>query len=101
MISNVGGKEVAGKMLKSTTRWDEDGNGIDAFGFNVLPAGIREYSGLFVNMGRTVYFWSATEDIINYVYVLYLSYNYESANLVGRKNNTVSANSVRCLRGSN
>jgi hypothetical protein len=29
-----------GIALKSTTGWDEDGNGTDTFGFNWLPTGM-------------------------------------------------------------
>lgn len=49
LISNVGGEEIAGKMLKSIAGWYDyelsgtgvynDGNGIDKYGFNALPGG--------------------------------------------------------------
>lgn len=38
LVEAVGGENVAGKNLKSTTGWDLCGNGVD-FGFNALPGG--------------------------------------------------------------
>ena len=33
----IGGKSTAGTKLKSISGWDEEKNGIDAFGFGLLP----------------------------------------------------------------
>jgi uncharacterized protein (TIGR02145 family)/uncharacterized repeat protein (TIGR02543 family) len=62
---------TAGIKLKSTSGWNGDGNGIDAYGFSALPGGhyssidhssngyygAREYSGA----GEHGWWWSATE----------------------------------------
>lgn len=45
LFSAVGGKTAAGKMLKSTSGWNSNGEGLDAFGFSALPAGYRDYRG--------------------------------------------------------
>lgn len=96
LISNVGGEETAGKMLKSMIGWGENGNGVDAFGFNVLPAGGRDICGHFVNAGKSAYFWSATGiDGID-AYSLDLDYSSEDANLDSSLMD--DAGSVRCLR---
>ena len=96
---NVGGSDVAGKMLKSTTGWYDDGNGVDKYGFNVLPAGTRYYDGVFYDAGKYANFWSASEIDENYAYDLDLGYRDESADLLNYDKDY--ANSVRCLRGSN
>ena len=99
LISNVGGSDVAGKMLKSTTGWDENGNGEDTFGFNVLPAGYRNSYSEFVYAGERSVFWSATELSELFAYNLVLLYSGENVLL-----NDIAkgfARSVRCLRGSN
>lgn len=71
LFETVGGRDVAGYMLKSSEGWEEGqwfgGNGIDAFGFNMLPAGFcmsfgcdedhREYSGL----GNDTDFWTLND----------------------------------------
>ena len=99
LMSNVGGCDVAGEMLKSTTGWYDDGNGVDKYGFNVLPAGNRLNLGNFLYAGKGALFWSATEIGESYAYYLDLDYNYESAGLISRTKD--DAYSVRCLRGSN
>ena len=106
LMSNVGGIETAGKMLKSKQGWDsyehefehalQDGNGIDKYGFNVLPAGDRYYDYDFYRAGKNAYFWCATESGENHAYLLDLYYASEHAFLDdGLKD---FAASVRCLR---
>lgn len=96
---NVGGEDVAGKMLKSTTGWYDDGNGVDKYGFNVLPAGIRYYDGVFCDAGKYANFWSATENDGDDAYYLSLDCSSEDAGLLNYDKDYAS--SVRCLRGSN
>jgi len=47
----VGGEDVAGMALKSTSGWNEGGNGTDVYGFSALPAGDRYSSGNFGDVG--------------------------------------------------
>lgn len=101
--SNVGENETAGTMLKSTTGWEESGNGIDMYGFNVLPAGYSlSGGGSFRNAGKVAFFWSATETEYDEgdAYGLYLHYIGGDANL-DNYSFKASAHPVRCLRGSN
>ena len=42
LLAAVGGKENAGKVLKSTSGWSDGGNGTDAFGFSALPGGYHD-----------------------------------------------------------
>jgi uncharacterized protein (TIGR02145 family) len=114
LMSNVGGIETAGKMLKSKQGWEpcehefehalQEGNGIDKYGFNVLPAGLRGIGGDFGYAGIVADFWSATEDLEksfwedleNHAYYLYLDCCRENALLSsGTKDLAIS---VRCLR---
>ena len=55
--------EKAGTKLKSE-KWD----GIDAFGFNALPAGLRSNYGDFDYMGSSAFFWTAAEGDGSYAY---------------------------------
>lgn len=106
LMSNVGGIETAGKMLKSKQGWEpyehefehalQDGNGIDKYGFNALPAGSGGTSGNFFDAGKNTLFWGATERGEYYAYYLLLYYNYETAYLYYLSKN--NAYSVRCLR---
>lgn len=66
LATNVGGSNVAGTKLKSTSGWDEDGNGTDDFGFTVLPVG-REFA-VSLLLGRRGFFWTNTAYDSTYVY---------------------------------
>lgn len=70
LLTAVGGGSTAGKMLKSQSGWYDNGNGIDAYGFSALPAGDRNYYGVFSTPGRSADFWSATEFDFGIPYVL-------------------------------
>lgn len=107
LLTYVGGIETAGKMLKSKQGWDpyehefehalQDGNGIDKYGFNVLPAGIRNDIGRFHVAGKHADFWGATEYGEYLAYLLDLGYHSEDAYLGGNRTKDF-AFSVRCLR---
>jgi uncharacterized protein (TIGR02145 family) len=58
----LGGEDVAGKKMKSTSGWIENGNGSNESGFNGLPGGGRNSNGTFGNQGNYGYWWSAAED---------------------------------------
>lgn len=59
LVDYVGGKEIAGKALKSERGWKENGNGLNAYGFSVFPAGsyVVDYS----YNGYSAQFWSSTD----------------------------------------
>ena len=56
----VGGVNVAGTKLKSSTGWNT-GNGTDDFGFSAFPAGMRA-NGSFSSLGTLARFWDISED---------------------------------------
>ena len=60
--SAVGGVECASEKLRSRNGWYHGGNGSDAYGFTVIPAGARNGSGGYSTFGKEGVFWSATED---------------------------------------
>ncbi len=95
LFTAVGGSSTAGTQLKSTTGWDNSGNGTDAFGFSALPAGFYFY-GNFYNDGYSAYFWSSTEGDGYLAYRMYLDYDPDYAYL--RYLDKVYGFSVRCLR---
>lgn len=59
LANAVGGTNVAGTKLKSSTGWSS-GNGTDDFGFAAFPAGFR-FSGSFYDLSNSAYFWTATQ----------------------------------------
>ena len=71
LIAMVSGDRMtAGRLLKSASGWNKyddeiDGNGVDAFGFAVLPAGYMEARGQIVpssgTIGSFTKIWTATD----------------------------------------
>ncbi len=67
LIDFLGGKDVAGKKMKSTSGWEHDyiydisGNGNNSSGFAGLPGGFRDEAGTCDFLGYYGYWWSSTE----------------------------------------
>jgi uncharacterized protein (TIGR02145 family) len=57
----LGGEDVAGKKMKSTSGWNDDGNGTNSSGFSGLPGGCRYNDGGFGLVGKYGNWWSASE----------------------------------------
>jgi len=92
----VGGEDVAGTALKSTSGWYDDGNGTDTYGFSALPAGYRYSSGDFHDVGGYAYFWGAAGDGTGLACYRYLNYGYE--HVAPSNYGKDDAFSVRCLK---
>lgn len=96
---NVGGENVAGRMLKSEEGWNyysESAKGIDYYGFSALPAGRRDDNGDFNSAGDRAPFWSSSEDNIYYTYDMVLYHKYLGAYLYD--DSKYDAISVRCIK---
>lgn len=72
LIETVGGTDDAVSVLKSKTGWNENGNGVDSYGFSAIPAGYRNSNGEFIYAGYYTYFRSADP---NYYVSLYHYYD--------------------------
>ncbi len=100
LFTAVGGSSTAGTKLKSTSAWNNSGNGTDAFGFSALPAGGRDGYEDYYYEGYYADFWSSTEDSTEdgsdcaYFMRLYYSYDYADLN----NNYKFYGFSVRCLK---
>ena len=101
LCNAAGGKDIAGKNLKSTSGWDdyedESGNGTDAFGFSALPAGSWNKYGISNFEGIFAFFWSSTEDDSNYAYEVFLL-NLTEAAALSSTNVKYNAVPVRCIQ---
>jgi uncharacterized protein (TIGR02145 family) len=101
LIADVGGAEIAGYALKSTSGWFKKGNGTDDYGFNALPAGYRlggseSAPGKFDGIGGYAHFWTATETPDGLAYYMLLDFSSKAAklNAFGKD----EARSVRCVK---
>jgi uncharacterized protein (TIGR02145 family) len=86
-----------GSQMKSTTGWNDDGNGTNTSGFTALPAGYRYYQdGTFQGSGTTAYFWTRTElDAPRGWHRLLLNTNDDINNGAANKQ---AGKSIRCLK---
>ena len=94
LTDNLG--EEAGTKMKSTSGWDNNGNGTNTSGFAGLPGGCRYGSGYFYLIGANGYWWSSSEGVASGAWYRYLGYNNGH---VSRGNDSKQDGfSVRCLR---
>lgn len=97
----LGGKQVAGKILKMETILENEiqiggWNGNNLYGFSALPGGYGFYFGGFDFMGSHGYFWTSTEGSANSAYTRLLSG--EDDVLVRASYFKGGGLSVRCLK---
>jgi uncharacterized protein (TIGR02145 family) len=69
----------AGKNLKSTTGWDNNGNGTDLLGFTALAAGGRGTDGGFYGLGSGGRYWTYTEGSAEHAWYRILFYDNDSS----------------------
>ena len=95
LFSAVGTRGMAGRNLKSTTGWADDGNGVDAYGFSVLPIAFWDVSE-FIARDEFAMFWSSTEVDSDEAELqeFYMSYDSVLHGSFSKK----MALSVRCLK---
>ena len=85
--------------LKSSYGWNNDGNGIDAFGFSVLPAGDR-YERKYDSEGKDAFLWTATQYENNnniYAYAILFSQDNSEWAYFTREPKDAAA-SLRCIK---
>jgi len=94
----LGGKEIAGKMIKAPSGWKKKGNGTNSSGFSALPGGCRNSDG-FEHMKEGAYWWSTSfttyRDVesVNYSYVFY-AFDWISHDVTSKGRGF----SVRCIK---
>ena len=99
LLSTVGGDSLAGNALKSFAGWnsaEDEGNGLDSYGFSGRPAGWKDLTGDYYQVGFFGRFWSISNRSDKHAYTLHLKYNAESGSL--DYTSKESAISVRCVK---
>ncbi|MDR1829150.1 MAG: fibrobacter succinogenes major paralogous domain-containing protein [Candidatus Fibromonas sp.] len=98
LMDYVGGYSVAGRKLKSTSGWYNNGNGTDQYGFSALPGGDGGSDGSFLNVGDYGNWWSANEreDYSDFAYIRYMLYDRDDA--YWSYNYKSNLQSVRCVQ---
>jgi uncharacterized protein (TIGR02145 family) len=100
-VDNVSGSGLydsptAGRYLKATSGWYNNGNGTDQYGFSALPGGGGNSDGSFNNVGDDGNWWGASENYSDNAYNRNMHYGYEDA-LWGSSIKSYLF-SVRCLQ---
>ncbi|MFK5854772.1 MAG: FISUMP domain-containing protein [Bacteroidota bacterium] len=96
LTNYLGGASVAGEKMKSTSGWNNNGNGTNSSGFNALPGGLRHSSRYFDLLGDYSFSWSSTEHIGTNAWYRKLYYNYDA--VIRESSIKWFSYSVRCLK---
>ena len=97
MLSNqLGGEDFAGEKMKSSSGWNNQGNGSNSTGFRGLPGGLCYDSGRCGDVGDYGSWWSASESGDTDAWNRRLDVS--SASLVRSNFNKSYGTSVRCVR---
>ncbi len=92
----LGGENVAGEKMKSTSGWNHNGNGTNSSGFNAFPGGYRTYFGTFYSIGYLSSWWSSSEDSGTIAWHWYL--NYKQSQMYRDTDDKRTGYSVRCIK---
>ncbi len=93
---------LGGRKLKSTSGWSGKSDGMDSFGFNVIPAGFRktsEHIDGFDWLGYATFIWTTAESMFDKSDALGLSMTSGGDRVVlSDENKETTGASVRCLK---
>lgn len=98
LFTAVGGQSVAGKALKSSENWINNGDGLNTYGFSALPAGYASADGgqYFSEMSEAA-FWTA--NIYSSYQAFYISFGYSgNGSHLTTYRGKVIGQSVRCIK---
>ena len=98
LFTTVGGQSVAGKALKSSENWINNGDGLNTFGFSAIPAGYVSADGgkYFSEMSEAA-FWTA--NIYSSYQAFYISFGYSgNGSHLTTYRGKVIGQSVRCIK---
>jgi uncharacterized protein (TIGR02145 family) len=91
----LGGPDMSGRKMKSTSGWKDGNIGTNESGFTGLAGGYRVENGTFLNLGSIGTWWSSTESKSLSAIDYYLSL---SSSLGRSSSPRQRGESIRCLR---
>jgi uncharacterized protein (TIGR02145 family) len=94
LVEAVGGSSIAGTKLKSTTGWNNDGNGDGTYGFEAFPAGYQD-SGFAFEKQRA-FFWTNAGGTAGRC--TYRSFRYNSTSITAGTQDMSYSCSVRLVK---
>jgi len=96
LASQLGGKELAGKKLKSDKDWFRDGVGTNSSRFNAIGGGSRDFEGYFYYIVRVGFWWTIDEYDDQNAWYYYIEYVDDAIKKYGAGKNM--GMSVRCIK---
>lgn len=104
LFKYVGGSSVVGQKLKSTTDWNDSGNGFDNYRFSALPAGNYETNGgaKFSGESLQTVFWGDISGKNGSIYAHKIYIRAGKDDVVTQDvwiGDLPSMNSIRCIKG--
>lgn len=97
LANAVGGSSDAGTKLKSTTGWNNNGNGTDDYGFTSIPVGWCIESSIF-DRGNCSIYWTSTTYSDSRVECR--GFNYDTASIYNAIYDKIDNYSVRLIKDS-
>jgi len=99
LVDFAGGDEVAGKILKASSGWNENGNGTDALGFSALP-GCYCMLGSYYRVGISAAWWSSslTEGNRGQPYSISIDHNHDGIDHNCNRWGNWFLISIRCIK---
>ena len=95
----------AAKILKAKAGWNYNGNGIDTYGFSVLPAGaaMEDLFGMGSDMfdadvGSVAYFWTASPYTVDNSQAIRVKFVSDSDKAMVSMSTKIERFSVRCIK---
>lgn len=99
LCDTLGGRNIAGKKMKSTNGWKKDGNGTNESGFEAFPAGARYDNGRFGERGEGGVWWSSTKFLGMIAYYFAISYKFDKLLFsFVHKSPALNGYSIRCVK---
>ena len=97
LVSNLGGRTMAGNKLKSKSGWREEGNGTNESAFSAVPGGYQFDFGDFENLGYSGVWWTSNQQevTIGLNGLVWYGDNYTSSD---NTNGPGAGLSVRCIK---
>lgn len=101
LFAEVGGAKNAGLVLRADSVWRRENRGSDAYGFFALPAGFRDYSGMYSGGASSyndeyAFFWTSARKNDSYSYYVFMTSGASETGFSYSDKNDYR--SVRCVR---
>ena len=98
LFVEVGGKSIAGKVLKSQVGWGSDNESTNEVGFSVIAAGFRRADGAFLTAEAQAHFWTIPNEDSDEFQVIEMNMYSEFDNAFWNYNYKNSGFNIRCMK---